>query len=599
MTERTARLLRVLFFLYVGLTFANIAYVVYREPFAFDAWNVAVDTGAQEFSIRRFFEFWHQQYTESNPRIGQPLTYFAYKLVGFAEVVTPLAFFAIVVGAFVLGTGHRPDHRKGRDLATLAFGIGLMWIAAPNFPSYLFCRAYATNYVWTAAILMWFLVVLKQQAGHSERGHPGKLAAMFAFGVVAGMCNEHTGPTLLLFTFGYAAWTWRKHHRRAWSLWAGALGTLIGFAVIFFAPGQSSRYDEFLREKLTLTQQILVRGIAGNLEILKGMLFAAAPLLTLLLAVMAVGMLSENRTDAALPEVRQRQRRAFAIIAVGLLASILITCTVFASPKLGPRFYMHPVLLLLAGMLGVTHSYLHRARAYAPFVVLAVIASIYAGFRTIPMYTRLHRDSELRLAELAAAAPGGFYTANALEQVPESWWFLGDDFRDQKKRELVASYFGLNRVLFRGGDLWKTLGITDVKLTMQYEFDDPKVCLDELEELDLKPYVGRDLGALHHAFVDAITEVQRIAPSPLRKVDLVATFLGSKPPMPRDRTYVARWAAGVLEGYVGGMKRVKRSKDRIVVLPAALAQASWDIYMVAVGDEPRLLGSSTSKQPLK
>src|SRR3954470_15970400 len=124
MSARTARILRVLFWAYVAVTFVHIAYVVNHEPFAFDAWNVAVDTGAKPPSIARFFSFWHQQYTSSNPRIGQPLAYLAYKISGFAELGTSLAFLAIVLGGFVLGAGRWPSRKNGRDLATLAIGIG-------------------------------------------------------------------------------------------------------------------------------------------------------------------------------------------------------------------------------------------------------------------------------------------------------------------------------------------------------------------------------------------------------------------------------------------------------------------------------------------
>src|SRR2546430_11105666 len=101
MNPRVARLLRVGFYAYVAATFIHIAYVVNHEPFAFDAWNISVDTGAKPPTLGRFFAFWHQQYTTSNPRIGQPLAYLAYKITGIAEIGTPLAFFAIVLAGFV------------------------------------------------------------------------------------------------------------------------------------------------------------------------------------------------------------------------------------------------------------------------------------------------------------------------------------------------------------------------------------------------------------------------------------------------------------------------------------------------------------------
>src|SRR5262249_10245561 len=155
--------------------------------------------------------------------------------------------------------------------------------------------------------------------------------------------------------------------------------------------------------------------------------------------------IAERRSAADMTEVRNSQRRALVILLLGLLSACLITITVFASPKLGPRFYMHAMFLVLAGLLGVMSAFLHRTRSFAPFVVLAVVTSIYAGARTIPMFTRLAHDSDQRLAELAATPAGADYTSTAWEQIQEQWWFLGDDLRDQKKQELIAKYFGLHR----------------------------------------------------------------------------------------------------------------------------------------------------------
>ena len=167
---------------------------------------------------------------------------------------------------------------------------------------------------------------------------------------------------------------------------------------------------------------------------------------------------------------------------------------------------------------------------------------------------------------------------------------------DQKKQELVANYFGLHRVMFRGSDLWKTLGVTDLKLTMHYEFDRP-LCMDEIDQLDLKPYVGRDIGALHHAFLDAIAEIELVGKAQLRKIDLRATFLGTHPPMPAPTIYVARWENDKLEGYTARVRRRGRSKDREVVLSPELTREPFDIYLVLVGEAPRKLGVSTDKKP--
>jgi Family of unknown function (DUF6056) len=592
-TASSVRILRALFWVYVVATCLHLAWVVACEPFAFDAWNVTVDTGAEPASISRFFSFWHQQYTSSNPRLGQPLAYLAYKTVGFAEVGTPLAYLAIVLAGFVLGVGRWPARESGRDLATLAIGIGFLWFAAPSFAAYMFCRAYATNYVWAAAIQLWLLAAIRLHDVRRPVG-PLKLAGIALLGVAAGMCNEHTGPTLLVMVVVYLAWSWRSRRVHTLLGYAAAAGVLTGYALIFFAPGQSQRYDG-IGERYTLVQQVIVRGLTGNLDIMQGFLYAAAPLLTVVVFVVAIGILAEGRDERDLSEVRRRQRQALATVGIALAAGALITMTVFASPKLGPRFYMHAMLGLLAGVMATTRTFLHSPRSFAPFVVIAVVASGYAAARTIPSYTGYKADSDSRLAYLAATPRGGVYTAEAWDQVAETWWFLGDDFRDQKKRELVARYFQLDRVLFRGSDVWSTLGVSDVKLTMLSDFE-PGLCIDELEQLDLPPYIGRDVAALHHAFQDAIAEIQRTAPARLRSIDLTATFLGSRPPLPRDRTYVARWRDGDLEAYTARLGRAGRSTRRTITIDDALVAGDWEIYLVAIGDPPKLLGKSSERQ---
>jgi hypothetical protein len=590
-TAKTERLLRALFGVYVAATAAHILWVVWHEPFAFDAWNVAVDTNAEPPSVGRFFSFWHQQYTSSNPRIGQPLAYLAYKLAGVAEVGDTLAYFAIVVAGFAVAIGRWPSRKSSRDLATLAIGIGFLWFAAPSFAAYFFCRAYATNYVWAAALQLGLLAALRVHRLEAPAG-PGKLLGITLLGVAAGMCNEHTGPTLLLAILAYLVWSWRAHGVHVRLGYGAAIGVMAGYALLFFAPGQSQRY-EGLAEKYSVVQQIIVRGVSGNLDIFQGLLYAAAPLLIVALAMIAVGSLAP-RADAG-PAARQAQRAALLAMIVALIGALLITATVMASPKLGPRFYLHAMLAMLAGVMAVARAYLATPRSLAPFIALAVFASGYAVARTAKSYPSYHRDSDERLRELAATPANGVYTADAWDQVAETWWFLGDDFRDQKKRELVAKYFGLDRVLFRGGDVWSTLGMSDVKLIMKYDFE-PALCIDELEHLDLKPYIGRDVGALHHAFLDAIANVQRATPATLRSIDLVATFLGEAPPLPRPRTYVARWRDGALEAYTSTLGRAGRSKDRTIRLTDAMKATDRDVYLVAIGDSPRLLGKSGARQ---
>src|SRR5262245_39501054 len=140
--SRTPRALFVALFVAYGVATAiHVGWVMAHEPFAFDAWNVAVDTHAEPATAGRFFDYWWFEYTPSNPRLGQPLTYLAYKLDYFAVIATPLAFLALGLAMFALGAG-RWVSRRCRDLALVTIAIGFSWFALPQIGKTMFCRAY-------------------------------------------------------------------------------------------------------------------------------------------------------------------------------------------------------------------------------------------------------------------------------------------------------------------------------------------------------------------------------------------------------------------------------------------------------------------------
>jgi Family of unknown function (DUF6056) len=590
MSARVLAALRALFLLYVALTAVHIGYVVAHEPFSFDAWNIAVDTNVAPFSLSNFFDYWSAQYFGSNPRLGQPLAYLTYKLHGVAEVGTPLAFLAIVVAAFVLGTGEFPRWRRGRDLATLAIGMGCLWFTAPSLGMILFCRAYATNYVWACALQLWFVVAVLQWP-RSRAPSRRRLVAIAGLGLMAGMCNEHTGPTLVLLTLT-AAWL---AHRRGASLRVPAValgGVLVGFALIFFAPGQAQRYGG-LAQQAGLSERLLQRGVARNLEIFVSYLDASAPVLLLLLVVI-IGATVMRRDDGPLERDRELSttpKAAFAALGIAVLSSVAITVTIFVSPKLGPRFYLHGCAALLAGLLGIVRVLLVRPRSYVPLLLLALAASGYAATMTIPRYRAAHRLSDERLQLLTAQPLGSVVTVESWPQVPESWWFLGDDFRDRKKRDLVARYFGLGRIIFRGSDLDATLGMTDVRLRFRYLLD-PVTCIEQLDGVVFPDLVSRDIPDLLHKFTDVVEQVRRSTTARLRQLDLEIEFDGPPVQAPAPHLYVARWRDGVTRGFSSQVMRRGLSSTRVIEIPRELAATDWTIYAYLVGHESRRLGST-------
>ncbi len=584
------RILRALFLAYVAATAVHIGFVMAHEPFSFDAWNVAVDTGAKPFTIGRFFDYWRFEYTHSNPRLGQALTYLVYKLAWVAEIAMPLSYLGLSLAVTTLGLGRWP--RRGRELAMWAIAIGFGWFVLPEIGRNMFCRAYGANYVFGAAVQLWFLVPLR--LARSSDATTNQCIAYGLFGVVAGMCNEHTGPALLVFLAGYAGWL-RRAGERPRLVIAGGLGALIGFAAIFFAPGQGQRY-EGLAQKVSLPGRVIQRGVVGNLDILRDYVVFAAPLLGLILIVLITTLSADPA--AADAERHAARRRALRLIALALVAGTLLAATLFASPKLGSRFYIVSLALLLAGFIALLDATIASSRLLSPFVALAVAASSYAGFRTIPLFRKVAEQGAARMAALDATTPGSIFVADAWEQVDESWWYIGDDFRDVLKRELVARYFDLGRVFFRGYDQKAPLGMLGVRVAPRYWTSGSSVARYD-DTFDLGVTKGFDIPGVHRstrASIDLLR--QRIAPATLDRFELAVEFVGAPPPLPRPRLVVARWAEGRFEGYAASIVRNGRDTVRTLELPNTLAGRPFDIYLTQVGGEVRKLGTTDGK-PLR
>jgi hypothetical protein len=582
-----------LFAAYVVATAVHLGLVMLHEPFAFDAWNLALDTRGEPFTWARFLDYGRFEYSHSNPRLGQWLTYLAYKLEYFAPIATPIAYLGLAGAVTVLGLGRWPGARHegrrtlGRDLALATLAIGSLWFAIPRIGMIMFCRAYGANYLYGATIQLWFLVVLRLGPDAAVRWRAR--IGYAALGVVAGMCNEHTGPALLVGLAGYAYHRRRVTGARPQLAWAGGLGAAAGFAAIFFAPGQASRYDG-LATKVSLVGRLLQRGVINNLEIFRDWVVACAPVLGLVVIALVIA-----RDDPPATPGSRSPRSPLAVLGAALLAGTLITATVFVSPKLGPRFFLHGCALVLAGFLAVADRALITTRRLAPFVVLAVAASVYAGVRSLPLYYRLSEQGADRLAALAATPRGAVFTAEAFEQVDDSWWFLGDDFRDVKKRDLVAAYYDLRGVIFRGVDLEAPLGVSDVRLIPRYQVS-PAGCLDAHGGLQLGTYRGIDITSVHKAMLAAVEGLRdqlsrATPPGRLDALDLVVGFTGAPPPLPRPTLVVGRWRPTGFERYAAVIERKGVSRTRTIKLPRELIGQDVEIYIYQVNGEARRLGT--------
>ena len=170
---------------------------------------------------------------------------------GSRSIATPVAFVALTLAVFVLGTGRWP--RRGRDLALWAIAIGSCWFALPQLGKTMFCRAYGANYVYGAAIQLWFLVPLRLARACDAAADRADAVARRRRRAVQRAHRAGAVPAC-------SATRVARGGRASGSRWPARSGAIVGFAAIFFAPGQGQRY-EGLAQQTSLVGRLLQRGV--------------------------------------------------------------------------------------------------------------------------------------------------------------------------------------------------------------------------------------------------------------------------------------------------------------------------------------------------
>jgi hypothetical protein len=541
----------------------HVAVVVHLEPFAFDAWNVAADTRDQPFSWSAWAAYLADQHAHGNPRLGQAFAYLGYKLIWVPIVLTPVAWLALALAVVTLGLGRRPSPRDPADVAITGLVLGVAWLALPYVGTIVFCRAYAANYLYPAAAQLWFLVAYRAPDAPWVKAARGWHIALFLLaGIAAGASNQHTGPLLALIAFGVSLVLHRRGERRP-LLWAGAVGVVIGFGWLFFAPGNDTHYDGLAGEA-GLAQRALSRGVAQNAVILRDYLVHAAPQLAAIVAVLLT-----RPGDAVLAARRG--------IALALGAGLVIALTLFVSPKLGHRFFFLPLAMLLAAVVQLIAAVRPGRRAQLAMFAAGAAISAYVAFATITLYQRLHVSSERRLAELAAAAPGAPVVVSPWEIVDVHWFFWGDDFKDPRKRRLVQDHLGTGPIVWSGPDRRAPLGLLGAGFVVELE-------PSGLDQADLQPTAWEvDLPLLGRQ-LDAVVRQARSRADGLTAATLRVRLPAPPPGLPALPLVAARWAADtgtvvhrasvVFDGATGRRRRA--------AIPAGLEAASWFLWPIGL-----------------
>ena len=144
--------------------------------------------------------------------------------------------------AFTIITGRLFRPWRPADVLTVVLFLALLWIGHRETAREFFYVPYTSNYLIAYAILLAFLIPYRLALLHPSFPRERWLTfALPPLGVAAGLTNEHTPPVYIAMIGIALAFVPMPGQRWRWMA-SGVAGLVIGFVMLFFAPGQANRY---------------------------------------------------------------------------------------------------------------------------------------------------------------------------------------------------------------------------------------------------------------------------------------------------------------------------------------------------------------------
>jgi hypothetical protein len=248
---------------------------------------------------------------------------------------------------------------------------------------------------------------------------------MVVAGAAAGLCNEHTGPTLIVAYVALGV-TLIRRRRAVWP-WvvAGAIGVIAGYLALYLAPANAIRDGG--KGAVSVVARVAAYGPLGPLRVLGVLVQEAAGAIAVLVVVGGYHL-----RRGTLP------RATWWLLA----AAIAIALTALGSPRWVGRLFLAPALLVIAAIIAMLDRIQLRRLAIAFATAIAIGHAIV--FFTVQ--ADLHADYAGRDAILRRAPPGSIPTVAPVRHWAPVHWAFGDDLRYAGWRTWIAEQYGLERI---------------------------------------------------------------------------------------------------------------------------------------------------------
>lgn len=163
---------------------------------------------------------------------------FSYLPNGVFSLINTVAYMLVVQLIYLIcGCG------KNKHCFSLWMGIHLLlWFCVPDYGQVMFWMCGSANYLWTSLLVLLNIYLYKLYA--EDRGilrYKSGCIPAFLIGVFAGWAMENMSAAMLVILTLYICYYRKYKIKINLSVICGYIGSVLGFALLYFAPGNGAR----------------------------------------------------------------------------------------------------------------------------------------------------------------------------------------------------------------------------------------------------------------------------------------------------------------------------------------------------------------------
>ena len=426
---------KVLFIVNAVMVYALIYYVAYQVPFHSDDYSYYQMGLSLDAHIKHYIGWSGRFITDYTASFllncfKKPI-YMAVNSFVLLVVTIIISLLPIIV--------RREKITRG---STIIFWIVFMlyWVSNPNLGQTSFWLVGSANYLWT---LMWasiyfafFLYLLVKDSIPSV----GQYIVLFLMGVFAGLSNEALGISVVLFTVIMFPLFWKEKKH---CLIVGLISSGIGYAFLFFSPGNNARLNIEGAEwkELSVVNKFLLHVFCRMPRALVRFYMVYLILILMLIAVLYRG--KSKKIDI----------RSYTF---PLIYTVLAICSLFVfvvSPTMPPRSGNSSLFFFLLTISFVAYNLIDakNKEGIISLSALALVCGIHFIFTYAFVsysYVQTKTQAAIRESVIQEAKANGNDTAI----IPD--WFFTRLVKDADKFDMfrsgaMPSYYGLNNIEYK------------------------------------------------------------------------------------------------------------------------------------------------------